>query len=382
VLREDCYRILELPLGSSTDEIKQAYRDLVRVWHPDRFSDERLRQVAEQKLKEINLAYEALLAGTFDSPLEEPPSPEPTPTQEPIVTRNRINPFVWLGIAVFLIITVVIVWKVIPGRREAVTTKAPVSNAPTKEPTASTPPNVQPLASVVSIPEAPTLSEDFVLRMNGAREYVTVPNSFIKLNPEAITVECWVFVESGPGRNMWLLNKGDGGDAYSQRTFDLSWTKYLKIFSFEIFLERGGLAVVRAPEVQNEWIHLAATYDSKTGLLMLHTNGAVAAMTGADFITKASLRGKRIRDCGYGVRIGGAPFDGAFSKGCMDEVRLWTKARSTLEIKREMNQRLTGNEANLCGYWNFDVPDLRQLKNVQVEQNSPKLVPRNSFAGR
>ncbi len=46
------------------DEIRQAYRDLARVWHPDRFiHDTRLCKLAEEKLKEINIAYEVLVRG-------------------------------------------------------------------------------------------------------------------------------------------------------------------------------------------------------------------------------------------------------------------------------------------------------------------------------
>lgn len=53
------YRALGLHHGATMTEIKQAYRDLAKVWHPDRFSrnDERLQRKAETKLKEINAAY-------------------------------------------------------------------------------------------------------------------------------------------------------------------------------------------------------------------------------------------------------------------------------------------------------------------------------------
>lgn len=53
------FEILELDPGASLDEVKQAYKDIVSVWHPDRFSNNpRLKQKAEEKLKEANLAYE------------------------------------------------------------------------------------------------------------------------------------------------------------------------------------------------------------------------------------------------------------------------------------------------------------------------------------
>ncbi|MFP4088330.1 MAG: J domain-containing protein [Desulfobacteraceae bacterium] len=59
----ESYRILEVHYGASLDEVKQGYKDMVRVWHPDRFNeDPRLRKKAEEKLKEVNRAYGDLMA--------------------------------------------------------------------------------------------------------------------------------------------------------------------------------------------------------------------------------------------------------------------------------------------------------------------------------
>jgi len=54
-----CIEILGLNPGASQEEVNQAYRDLVNVWHPDRFmGNPRLEKKAEEKVKEINAAYE------------------------------------------------------------------------------------------------------------------------------------------------------------------------------------------------------------------------------------------------------------------------------------------------------------------------------------
>jgi len=56
-----CYQILGLEAGASLDAIKKAYRDLIQVWHPDRFEyNPQLKKKAEDTLKDINWAYEAL----------------------------------------------------------------------------------------------------------------------------------------------------------------------------------------------------------------------------------------------------------------------------------------------------------------------------------
>ncbi len=58
-----CLEILELESVTSPEELKQAYRDMVQIWHPDRFhGNPRLQRIASAKIKDINQAYNNLLA--------------------------------------------------------------------------------------------------------------------------------------------------------------------------------------------------------------------------------------------------------------------------------------------------------------------------------
>jgi len=55
------YRVLGLPEGAAAPEVQAAWRDLAQVWHPDRFpAGSRLRVKAEENLKRINEAHDAL----------------------------------------------------------------------------------------------------------------------------------------------------------------------------------------------------------------------------------------------------------------------------------------------------------------------------------
>ncbi len=55
------YKLLHIQPGATQDEIKQAYRTQVKLWHPDRFPDNlKKRQEAEKHIKELNIAYEHL----------------------------------------------------------------------------------------------------------------------------------------------------------------------------------------------------------------------------------------------------------------------------------------------------------------------------------
>jgi WD40 repeat protein len=76
------YEILELPPGASLDEVKEAYRDLAQVWHPDRFANSpRLQQKALEKMKEINEAYDFLKSYQPPAARPEPPPRRPAPAQ-------------------------------------------------------------------------------------------------------------------------------------------------------------------------------------------------------------------------------------------------------------------------------------------------------------
>jgi len=55
------YEVLGVREGASIEEIKRAYKELVRKYHPDQYRDNPLSELAEEKLKEINQAYDYLM---------------------------------------------------------------------------------------------------------------------------------------------------------------------------------------------------------------------------------------------------------------------------------------------------------------------------------
>jgi len=82
--RCDALRTLGLERGASRNEIRDTYRDLVKVWHPDRFSnDGKLRSRAEEKLKEVNAAFQHL-----NSSADGPPARAASATKRPYWTSK------------------------------------------------------------------------------------------------------------------------------------------------------------------------------------------------------------------------------------------------------------------------------------------------------
>ncbi|MBE6020778.1 MAG: J domain-containing protein [Clostridiales bacterium] len=56
----DPYEVLGVNKNASMDEIKAAYKELVKKYHPDKYQDNPLSSLAEEKMQEINEAYDTL----------------------------------------------------------------------------------------------------------------------------------------------------------------------------------------------------------------------------------------------------------------------------------------------------------------------------------
>jgi hypothetical protein len=137
----NCYEVLGVSEGASAQELKVAYRDLAKVWHPDRFAhDPRLQQKAQEKLKEINEAYEQLTSGKIrfrqrtsrEAHTHRPPHTPPntqqhtprdaqqqTPQQTPQDSPRAAWRFAVLPVCVFTLVLLVSGSLLIAGRETA-----------------------------------------------------------------------------------------------------------------------------------------------------------------------------------------------------------------------------------------------------------------------
>ncbi len=58
---KDPYVILGVSRGATEDEVKAAYKELVKKYHPDQYENNPLKDVASEKMAEINQAYDEII---------------------------------------------------------------------------------------------------------------------------------------------------------------------------------------------------------------------------------------------------------------------------------------------------------------------------------
>jgi len=173
------------------------------------------------------------------------------------------------------------------------------------------------------------------LHFDGTNDYVSCANT----NPTQFTVEAWVY-PTALGKDQAIIsalyvpsNKGMelhiGNDNKPIITISSNFT----------FIDVKGSTALTA----NTWTHLAATYNGTT--VKLYINGIEANSVAASnykYISGDVHLGKRYMDANYNYT------------GRIDEVRIWSTARTQNEIAAAMNTSLTGAEANLLDYFNFN----------------------------
>jgi len=83
------FEILKVPSTASLEEIKRAYRERVKFWHPDRFpvESDRLQKLAHRQMQAINQAYREL-----KQHLAQPPRPSTNSGTRPGPEPSRAKP--------------------------------------------------------------------------------------------------------------------------------------------------------------------------------------------------------------------------------------------------------------------------------------------------
>lgn len=77
----DPYKVLEISPEATDEEVKTAYREMARKYHPDNYANNPLSDLAQEKMQEINEAYDTIIRmrkqGEAGKPAAVPPRAAP-----------------------------------------------------------------------------------------------------------------------------------------------------------------------------------------------------------------------------------------------------------------------------------------------------------------
>lgn len=172
-------------------------------------------------------------------------------------------------------------------------------------------------------------------------QYINTPISTSLNFTEDFTIECWIFLTSSSGQEIYLIESYSG--APGGYVLRLSQSRKVRAYAMgSSQATTDGATTVSL----DTWNHVAVTYSTTTGELRVFLNGVQDGMITPNIAiyNNASL-----------LKIGARGDDSDVnSQVTIDEVRLWNIARTEAQIAASMNNCLAGNEPNLVLYYDFE----------------------------
>jgi hypothetical protein len=167
------------------------------------------------------------------------------------------------------------------------------------------------------------------LSFNGATAWVTVPSNALLNLTTAMTLEAWVFpIAHSPNWNNVIIKERPGGEVYNlYSNTDTGVPAAFAVRSAAPTAPVGTAGV--SPLPLNAWTHLAVSYDGS--MLRLYVNGTQVgsqAMTGSMVTSTGALR------------IGGNSIWGEYFQGQIDEIRIYNRALTQVQIQADMTKPL------------------------------------------
>jgi glucose/arabinose dehydrogenase len=166
------------------------------------------------------------------------------------------------------------------------------------------------------------------LSFDGIDDWVTVADAAALDLTTGMTIEAWVRPTALGGWRTVVMKEAAGGLAYSLYADDDTPSRpagYVNRNNRDVSAPGAG------PLPLDTWTHLAVTYGG--GFLRLYVNGVQAGSTAVN---------GNIRTTTDALRIGGNSVWGEYFAGSLDEVRIYNRALTAMEIQAGMDQTLGG----------------------------------------
>ncbi len=208
------------------------------------------------------------------------------------------------------------------------------------------------------------LTEQFALRFDNS-DYVFIPNSASLSITSSLTIELWARMDNPAGGSQLLLIKGDdssGQDPYFLRVSSNN-------IEFGLDGDAGATARLVASIGQYDWSvyhHIAAVFDDNADEMRLFVDGVEIGST-MTVVTPMTVQTPHY------VTLGGTVGTGQAFAGDLDDIRIWSLARTEAQIQSSLGQRLNGSENGLVALWRCDEGSGQQLLDASPAGNFGRL---------
>ncbi|RJF78254.1 hypothetical protein D3877_24415 [Azospirillum cavernae] len=173
---------------------------------------------------------------------------------------------------------------------------------------------------------------------------VTAAHTAALAPTSALTVEAWIQVTGGAAGETILSKTSGSGSAMTgyQLTLDASGKVVFDLGNGAATTTLTGATAVN----DGKWHHVVGTFDnSATSMKLYVDNTQDATRSTASGALGASVSSLTIGNDGAGAH----PFVGS-----INDVQIWSGARTSSQVAADGSHRLLGNESGLVGYWKFD----------------------------
>lgn len=197
------------------------------------------------------------------------------------------------------------------------------------------------------------------LSFNGSDDICYIPDSSLLEGFDDFTIEVWIKTTISPNPQTIV---GKWFDDMPSFPLDV-YTLYVNFQGLpRVELASGPIATTifgTIPVATGSWAHIAVVRTGSNVSIMV--NGAPAGSgTFAGTLNSTSTP----ISIGDGLNSsGGTPYNSSHFAGTIDELRIWSLARTPSQIQAAMNIGLAGTEAGLVGYWRFDAGSGQLLAN-------------------
>ena len=189
------------------------------------------------------------------------------------------------------------------------------------------------------------------LAFDGVDDYIAIAHSEeLDFDTEDFTVSAWIKTRQFPSGNYWpiVLSK-ESGLSTARTGYNLYFLPSPQAASGQVVFQlwsngAAAGAVSNQPLNDGRWHHLLGIKTSNQ--VELYVDGKSQSKSAHNLGTVSNSEPLHIGSFS-------APLNW-FYQGLVDDVRIWSEARSEHEILEEYFNRLTGGEPNLAGHWRFN----------------------------